>query len=91
MVVKILVKEKNVLEIDLGDIDQSLAQLLAEKLSDDKEVEFASYKLEHPVVGTPKIYIRTKKENPEKLVLEKLEEIKKEVTDFKKQFQDIVK
>lgn len=91
MVVKILVKEKNVLEIDLGDIDQSLAQLLAEKLNEDKEVEFASYKLEHPTVGTPKIYIRTKKENPEKLVLEKLDGIKKEVLDFKKQFQDIVK
>lgn len=91
MEVKILVKEKNILEIELGDVDQSLAQLLAEKLSDDKDVEFASYKLEHPIVAFPKLYVRTKKGDPTKLVLKKLEEVKKELASFKEQFADIVK
>jgi DNA-directed RNA polymerase subunit L len=91
MEVKILVNEKNTLEMDLGDVDQSLAQLLAEKLNEDKDVEFASYKVEHPLVAAPKLYVRTKKGDPSKLVLEKLEEIKKEVGEFKSQFLDIVK
>jgi len=91
MEVKILVNEKNVLEMELGDADQSLAQLLAEKLNDDKDVEFASYKVEHPLIGTPKLYVRTKKGEPVKLVLEKLEEIKGELSEFRKQFSDLVK
>ncbi len=91
MDVKILTNEKNVLEMELRGADQSLAQLLAEKLGEDKDVEFASFKVEHPIVGEPKIYIRTKKGEPGKLVLEKLDEIKKEVTEFKAQFRDIVK
>jgi len=91
MEVKILTNEKNVLEMELKGADPSLAQLLAEKLSDEKDVEFASSKVEHPLLGEPKLYIRTKKGEPGKLVLEKLEEIKKEVSDFRAQFKDIVK
>ncbi|MCI0503776.1 DNA-directed RNA polymerase subunit L [Candidatus Micrarchaeota archaeon] len=91
MEVKILTNEKNVLEMELRGADSALAQLLAEKLGEDKDVEFASSKVEHPLVGEPKLYIRTKKGEPAKLVLEKLEEVKKEVTDFRAQFKDIVK
>ncbi|MEW6721686.1 MAG: RpoL/Rpb11 RNA polymerase subunit family protein [Candidatus Micrarchaeota archaeon] len=91
MDVKVLVNEKNVLEMELTGVDQSLAQLLAEKLSGEKDVEFASYKMEHPLLAEPKLYVRTKKGEPGKLVLEKLEELKKEVSEFREQFRDIVK
>jgi len=91
MDVKVLVKEKNTLEMELGGVDQSLAQLLAEKLNEDKDVEFASFKVEHPVVASPKLYVRTKKGDPSKLVLEKLDELKKELAGFREQFRDIVK
>ncbi|MFH1785743.1 MAG: RpoL/Rpb11 RNA polymerase subunit family protein [Candidatus Micrarchaeota archaeon] len=91
MDVKVLVNDKNIIELDLGKTDQSLAQLLVEKLNEDSDVEFASYKVEHPITATPKIYLRTKKGDPSKLLLEKLDEIKNEVSDFKKQFLDIVK
>ena len=91
MEIKILVNEKNTLEMDMSDVDQSLVQLLAEKLCQDKDVEFASFKVEHPVIGNPKLYVRTKKGDPAKLVLEKLDELKKETADFKKQFLEVVK
>ncbi len=91
MEVKILINEKNTLELELAGGDQSLAQLLAERLNEDKDVEFASYKVEHPIVGNPKLFLRTRKGEPAKLVLEKLAEIKKEVSEFRSQFSDIVK
>ncbi|MFN7991166.1 MAG: RpoL/Rpb11 RNA polymerase subunit family protein [Candidatus Micrarchaeia archaeon] len=91
MEVRILVNEKNTIELEFVDGDQSLAQLLAEKLNSDKDVEFASYKVEHPLVGHPKVFLRTKKGEPAKLILEKLSEIKSEVAEFRKQFSDIVK
>jgi DNA-directed RNA polymerase subunit L len=91
MEVKVLINEKNTLELEMVGGEQSLAQLLAERLNGEKDVEFASYKVEHPVVGSPKLFVRTKKGEPGKLVLEKLEELKKEVADFRGQFSDIVK
>jgi DNA-directed RNA polymerase subunit L len=91
MEVKILVNEKNTLEMEFVGADQSLAQLLAEKLNSDKDVEFASYKVEHPLVASPKLILRMKKGDPAKLILEKLAEIKSEVAEFKKQFLDITK
>lgn len=91
MEVRILINEKNTLELEMVGGDQSLAQLLAERLNEEKDVEFASYKVEHPIIGNPKLYVRTKKGEAGKLVLEKLDELKKEVADFKGQFSDIVK
>jgi DNA-directed RNA polymerase subunit L len=91
MEAKILVKEKNTLELELVGMDQSLAQLLAEKLNQDKKVEFAASKMEHPLISSPKIFVRTKTGDASKLVLEKLGEIKKEVSDFSKELLDIVK
>ncbi len=91
MEVKILINEKNALELEMAGADQSLAQLLAERLNEDKDVEFASYKVEHPIIGNPKLFVRTKKGEPAKIVLDKLAEIKKEVSEFRSQFSDIVK
>lgn len=91
MEVKVLLNEKNTLELELGNADQSLGQLLAEKLSAEKDVEFAASKVEHPLLGSVKLMVKTKKGDPAKLVLEKLDEIKAEVSDFRKKFNDIAK
>jgi DNA-directed RNA polymerase subunit L len=91
MEVKILLNEKNTLELELGNADQSLGQLLAEKLSAEKGVEFAASKVEHPLLGSVKVIVKMKKGDPAKLVLEKLDEIKSEVADFRRKFSDITK
>ncbi len=91
MTIKILKNEKNVLEIDLGEVDHSIAQIIAERLQETKGVEFAAYKITHPVVGTPYLIVKTKTANPVSLVTKQLEVIKKEIADFKKQFSDITK
>ncbi len=91
MEAKVLIKEKNTLELELVGMDQSLAQLLAEKLNQDKKVEFAASKMEHPLIGSPKIFVKVKSGDAGKLVLEKLGEIKKEVSEFRKELLDIVK
>ncbi|MBD3210829.1 hypothetical protein GF318_05590 [Candidatus Micrarchaeota archaeon] len=91
MEVKVLAKEKNVLELELEGGDRSLAQVIAERLNQEKDVDFAAYKVDHPLVSDPRLYVRTKKGDPVKLVLDTLKEIKKEVADFRKQFVEISK
>ncbi|MBI5046609.1 hypothetical protein HZC07_02660 [Candidatus Micrarchaeota archaeon] len=90
MEVKILINEKNVLEVEL-DSDQSLAQLIAERLTKESDVEFAAFKKEHPIIGRPKIYLKTKKSSPVKLLLEVISQVKDEMSDFKKQVLSISK
>ncbi len=91
MEVKIISNEKNVLELELVGSDTSLAQLISERLNQEKDVEFSSFKMEHPLLAHPKLYVRTKKGDASKLVLEKIDEIKKELADFRKQFTEISK
>lgn len=88
---KIVSKDKNTLELETEGIDHSLLQLLSDRLNEDKGVEFVSYKVEHPLVGNPKLIIRTKSGTPEKHLLKALAEVKKEVEDFKSRFREISK
>ena len=89
MEVKILVNEKDVLELELVGADQSIAQLIAIRLNENKDDDFASYKMDHPTLGNPRFYVRMKKGDPTKLVLSVVETLKKDIVDFKKQFTDI--
>jgi len=91
MPVKILKQEKNVLELDLGEIDQSLASIMVQRLNEMKGVEFAAYKKEHPVIGTPHLVVKTKTSDPVKIVEKVLDDLKGEVAEFRKQFSELVK
>ena len=91
MEVKILVNEKDTLELELNGIDPALGQLLAEKLTANSEVAFAACKLDHPVIGSPKLLVKAKKGDASKLVSEALDEVRKEVKDFQKTFGALVK
>ena len=91
MEVKILLNEKDTVELELVGADQSLAQLMTIKLNEENDVEFASYKVDHPVLGSPRIIVKTKKGDPAKLIISTAEKMKKEIEDFKKQFTEISK
>jgi DNA-directed RNA polymerase subunit L len=89
MNVKILRSEKDVIEVDLGSIDQSIAQMISEKLNKNSDVEFAAYKVDHPTVGTPKVLLRVKKGDATKIFLATVKEVKEEIEEFSKKFQEI--
>ena len=89
MEVIVLTNEKNKLEFEVKSIDHSLPKVLSERLSKRSDVEFAAYKVEHPYLGSPKIMVIVKKGNPLNVVLEELEDIKKEIATFKKQFSSM--
>lgn len=88
---KVISKEKNILEIEAEEVDHSLLQMISDKLSKVKGVEFASCKVEHPLVGNPKLIIKTEKGDPEKYLSDAIFEIKKEIEDFRSRFKEISK
>lgn len=91
MEVKIIKSEPGELSFELVGSDQSLAQLLAEKLNKEKSVVFAASKVAHPLVANPVVIVKTKKTKAVDVVVKTLEEIKKEVGSFKKKFSDLTR
>lgn len=91
MEVKVIKNEPGELSFELVDSDQSLAQLLVEKLNKEKSVEFAASKVAHPLIANPVVIVKTKKTKALDVVVKNLEELKKEVDSFKKKFAELAR
>lgn len=87
MEVNILNCEKTTLEFELVGAERAIPEMLTNKLSENSGVEFVSYKVEHPLVGSPKIIVKTKTKDALDLTLAAVEEIREEVSQFKKAFK----
>ena len=66
MEVKILKETKNELEFEIIGEDHTFSSALQNFLSKRKEVVLASYKIKHPLLSNPQIYIKTKDMAPPK-------------------------
>ncbi|MCK4319189.1 DNA-directed RNA polymerase subunit L [Candidatus Micrarchaeota archaeon] len=84
MEIKIFEDNKNELEFEVVDWDSTIAEIIIDKLNTYKEVEFAAYKIEHPLINGPKIYIKSKLKEPKALLLKATKEISSEIENFSK-------
>ena len=92
MKLNFIVKEKNTLEAEVEGFDTSLLNGLVEKLSGMKNVEFVAYKVDHPLVGTPKLIIKTKgSTDAASVAIKALEELEAEAQEFRKKFSEMLK
>jgi DNA-directed RNA polymerase subunit L len=60
MEIKILKEAKNELEFEIVGEDHSFSNALQNFLNNRKEVVLASYKIKHPLLSNPQIYVKTK-------------------------------
>lgn len=60
MKINVKANEPHYLEIELEGEDIGLANALREILIEDKDVEFAASKLEHPQISPPTLLLRTR-------------------------------
>lgn len=87
MEVNILNCEKTSLEFEISGADHTIPELLTSRLSENSGVEFVSYKVEHPLVGKPRIIVKTKSKDALEVTLKALEELRGEVSEFRKAFR----
>ena len=62
MEIEILKNEKDYLEVAIKGEDIGFINAIKELLFDDSDVEFAAYRLDHPIVASPVLMVRMKKE-----------------------------
>lgn len=82
--IKLIKKEKTELEFEIAGADPTIPELLVEKLNEAAGVEDAAYKVEHPIVGSPRIYVKVKRGDPVAAVEKAAESLGKEISEFRK-------
>ena len=81
IIMKIIIDNKNELEIEITGESHTLCNALRKTLMEDDEVEAAAYTVEHPIIGEPKLYIKAK--NPRKSLKKAAETLKLRSDEFK--------
>lgn len=80
MELRVLSLEKNEMEVEVLGENETLLNPIKQALLADKDVDFAEYIIEHPMLSIPKVYIRTKGSAKPDVVLKRT--IKGVIKDF---------
>ncbi len=84
MEVKIVKEEKNKMIIELPKEGHTFLNALKEELWNDKHVKVSGYRIDHPLVGIPRLIVETDgKETPKKALIAAAERLKKQGKKFK--------
>ena len=85
---KVLKDEKGLLEVELEGERHGFPNALVAALLEDPDVDMASYTLEHPLTGSPKLFVRVKRgKDAHKALKAAAEKLLKDFKDFEKQFK----
>jgi DNA-directed RNA polymerase subunit L len=83
MEIEILSEEKNKIQFKLKDETHTLLNILTKELFNDKNVEFAGYRMEHPLINEATVSVTAK--NPKKSIKDAVKRIQKQVDNFQAQ------
>ena len=83
MEIEIKKNEKDYLEIEIKGEDFGFASTIKELLFEDKDIEFAAVRMDHPQAANPVLMIRTKKGSPMFALKAAIKKLKKQANDFK--------
>ena len=92
MELEIVKKEEESLLVKITGENHTLCNLLREELNKDENVVSAAYAIEHPLTGSPKFYVKTKKgKSPERALVDAADRIAEQFKDLRKQLQKALK
>lgn len=82
---KVLEESKARLTFQLAGETHTLCNALKQELLNVKGVTIATYRINHPLIGTPEILLETKGIEPRKALKEALASLKKKAKEFQKE------
>lgn len=88
---KVIEESKNSLVFELEGEEHSYPGLLCWALLKDPRVELAVYEVDHPLIGVPRLFLRTKNKKPVNALKDATEFLDKEFREFKKQLEREIK
>lgn len=87
MELRVIHEAKNELEVEVLGENETLLNPIKQALLRDKDVEFAEYIIEHPILSIPKIFVRTKGNTKPQTVLKRtIKEVTGQFDEFETKF-----
>lgn len=92
MKINVIKKAGNELKIEVVGGTHGLCNLLAKRLLEDKDVDFAGYDVPHPLASSPNIYVRMKGDaKPEDALLRAVEKVREANDAFGQELDRVIK
>ncbi len=92
MELELIEKESGSMLIKIVGENHTFCNLLRAELNKDESVTSAAYNVEHPLIGSPKFYVETKKgKSPKRAFTDAAGQISKQLEDLRKQLQKDLK
>ncbi len=88
MKIKVITKKPDEIEVEIDDL--TIAELLRNYLWEDKRVQKAAWKKEHPTKN-PILMVKTKSKSAKKVLLDCISKVEKLNENFLKEFKKAVK
>lgn len=85
-------KDKHRLVIDIDGAGHTVCNIIKDELKDNSDVKVASYRIDHPLVGKPRMLIETNtKTTPEKALQAAIKSALKKTDTLKKSIKKNIK
>lgn len=88
MEIRKLQYEGNELEFEVLNENETLLNPIKQRLLAHEDVDLAEYVIEHPSLAVPRIFLRTKKGDPLKVLRQVLKDLQKEYKDLAKLIEE---
>lgn len=89
MEVEILKDEKTELQFKLKGETHTVGTLLRKELVNDSAIEFAGYRVEHPLLNEIIFTIKTSRKDPRKALKDALDRVEEQFDEFQKQIKKL--
>jgi DNA-directed RNA polymerase subunit L len=90
--INVIKKSGNELKIEIVGGSHGLCNLLAKRLLEDKNVDFAGYDVAHPLASNPNLYVRMKgKVDPQDALVKAINKIRESNDSFSKELDRVLK
>jgi len=86
MDVRVIRKEEKVIEVELVGENETLLNLLKQRLLQHPDVESASYLVGHPLLDQPRLVLHMRKGKPEVALKAAAKELREELDKFETEF-----
>ncbi len=86
---EIKIKKESEKELEFEVIsEKTILNPLKQKLLEYDEVEYAEWRVEHPLIANPEFYVRVSKGNAKKIVKKAIKELKKSIEELQSYLEE---
>lgn len=88
MKLKVLKETDNEIRVEVQGEGHTFCNALQDVLLSDKDVEFAGYSIDHPLISEPVIFVRTRRSsNPRVVLIKAAEKLKNKTEEIRQAFE----